>query len=245
MSDDKQLANYDEMLAKLAKKATSVEKPSSATIGTRAGILTYGGQPVAGNKLQIIVLESRHVNKYYEDGYDSDNPKNPVCFAYSPDGENMVPHPKASKPQYDNCKDCPMNKWGSAGEGRKGKACKNTRHLAMLPMDVKAADIPTAEVAMISLPVTSVQNWSNYVHKLSTLFNRPPLGMFTTIGTEPNVKHQYHITFTDNGVVPIELIPGLMQRAEDPAIVQMLEVEYDANSEEPAGEEKPGKTKKF
>lgn len=227
-----ELANYDEELARLAKKATAVEKPSSSNIGVKAGVLTYNGNPVAGNKLECIIVASTHANLYYDKKFDSNNPSNPVCYAYcnDPEEEDPAPHPKSSKPQAERCADCWANKWGSDPEGGRGKACKNSRRLAILPAGVEVGDVQNAEVAVLTLPVMSVsKKWSPYVHKLSTLYNRPPLGLVTCISTMPDQKSQFLVTFDDVRVVDQSLIGALLAKAG--TVQPILEREYEANPE--------------
>lgn len=229
-----ELVNYEELLAGLAKKATASEKPSSSSIGTKAGVLTYGGQPVPDNKLDCIIIASTHANLYYEDAYDPNNIKSPVCFAYSEGDDEgaearMVPHPASSKPQHSDCKTCPKNAWGSDPKGGKGKACKNSRVLALIPAGTKAEDIVTAEMASLALPVMSVENWSQYVNKCSALFNRPPLAMYTQIGTKPDPKSQFRVTFLNTALVPNEMIKPLIDKAE--AAQSVIKRVYEPNPE--------------
>lgn len=239
--ETKDVANYDEMLANMAKRAKAIERPTTSKIGVRAGVLSYNKEPVPDNKLDCIIIASTSANLFYEEKWDPDNPVNPVCYAYSEDGENMVPHPKASKPQHTDCDTCPMNKWGSDPEGGKGKACKNTRRLMLVPAGTTAADLPTAELAVLQLPVTSVQNWAMYVNKVATLFARPPLGIITTIGTKPDMKTQFKVTFANGPLVANELIMPLMNKAEEAR--EVIEQVYDPNPE-PTEEDKAAKAKK-
>lgn len=237
-----ELANYDEILAQLAKKATKTEKPSTSSIGIKSGVLSYNGTAVPGNKLECIIIASTHANIYYEDKYNPNDIKNPVCYAYSDDPEEreMVPHPKSSKPQSDKCETCPMNQWGSDPDGGRGKACKNTRRLAIIPAGVTPDEVPTAEVATLALPVMSVKGFSTYVNKLATLFNRPPLAVVTTLGTQPDAKSQFKVTFDDSGMVDVSLLRPLIERQE--AALSLLEREYEANTETQAPAKK-GKSK--
>jgi hypothetical protein len=237
-----EIANYDAMLAQMAKAAVNVEKPSGSSISVRAGVLSYNGQPAPGNKLDVIVIASTHANLYYEGKYDPSNLTNPVCFAYSQDGENMVPHPKSSKPQGEDCDSCPMNQWGSDPDGGRGKACKNTRSLGLIPAGTPAAEIATAEVAVLKLPVMSVKNWQAYVQKCSALYSRPPLGLVTTIGTVPDQKSQFRITFTDTMPLGMDMVAGILPRIPD--VVEILERVYDPNPE-PAPDAAPKKARKF
>jgi len=235
--ETKDVANYDEMLAKLAKKATAVERPTTSSINCKSGVLTYNKEPVPDNKLDCIIIASTHSNLYYDQKWDADNPVNPVCYAYSEDGENMKPHPKADKPQAESCDKCPMNQWNSDPEGGRGKACKNARRLALIPAGTTVADLPTAEIATLQLPVTSVQNWSMYVNKLSTLYNRPPLGVITTISSKPDVKTQFKLTFNTepNKMVGNDLIAGVFKKAEE--AMTLIERVYEPNPE-PSEEDK-------
>lgn len=242
-----EIVDYDALLAGMAKKATATEKPSSSSISVKAGILAYNGTPVPDNKLDCIIIASTHSNLYYEDKYNPNDIKNPVCFAYSVDPEEveMVPHPKASKPQSDKCETCWANQWNSDPGGGKGKACKNTRKLAIIPADVQAEDIVTAEVATLSLPVMTVsKQWSPYVHKLSTLYQRPPLAMITRIGVKPDPKSQFQITFDDVRPVDKTMLKGLIDKGE--ASMVLLERAYEPNVEEDEGDSpKPKRGKKF
>ncbi len=225
----KELANYDEMLAAMAKKATAIEKPTTSNVGTKAGILTLNGDTVPDNKLNVIIIASTHANLYYEGVFDDQNPTNPVCYAYSEDGENMVPHPKSSKPQHSDCATCPWNQWESAPNGGRGKACKNTRRLALIPADTTAEDLKTAEIATMQLPVTSVKIWAQYVNKLSTLFARPPLGVYTTIGSVPDRDTTFKLTFLNGPLVDVSMIMPLVQKAE--VVQELLERIYEPNPE--------------
>ena len=232
-----EIVSYEDRLATMAKKAALTERPQTSGVGTRAGVLTLNSNPVPGNKLECIVIASTHANLFYEGKFDSNNLTNPSCFAYSEDGENMAPHPKSSKPQHTDCAGCPQNKWGSADTG-KGKACKNVRVLGVIPADVAPADVATAELAVLKLPITSVNNFSQYVQKVSTLTNRPPLGVVTTIGTVPDAKSQFKVTFAMGDKVRDELIGPMLDRD----CLADLQKVYEPNPDAPA---ESVKAKKF
>lgn len=238
---ENEVVDYEQILAELAKKQAKLEKPVGANIGTRAGILTYNGDPVPENKLDVVVVASMFTNLYYEDGFDPDDPKNPVCYAYSETGENMMPHPSAWKPQADKCEDCPHNKWKSDPKGGRGKACKNTRSLAVIPANVLPDNVATCEMAVLKPPVTSVKAWQMYTQKCEMLYHRPTLGILTKIGTVPDVKSQFKLTFTDVGLVPVEAIKSVLDRV--PQAKELLIKVYDKNDETPPEETK--KSKKF
>jgi hypothetical protein len=242
MSDSKEIVNYDEMLAAMSKAAVAQEKPTASSIGLRAGQLTYNGSPIPGNKLDCIILASTHANLFYQGKYDPDNLSSPVCYAYGDTEEEMEPHPSSSQPQAENCAACPHNKFGSADNG-KGKRCKNSRSLALIPADTKAEDLATAEVAVIKLPVTSGKNWSQYVNKIATLYQRPPLGVISQIGTVPDAKSQFKVTFGQGELVGNELLGGLI--AKMPSAQELLRKVYEANEEDDLPMAQPAKGGKF
>jgi len=90
-----------------------------------------------------------------------------------------------------------MDEWGSAGEGRRGKACKETRRLALIPSDKVETieDIENSELAMARVSVTSVNNWSNYVHKVSAVEGMPFWFAITEISLAPHPKNQFEVSF--------------------------------------------------
>ena len=236
-----EIVDYDKLMADMAKAAAAAEKPQASNIGLRAGQLTYNGNVVPGNKLECIVIASTHANLYYTGKYDPDNLASPVCYAYGDDEGSMVPHPASSQPQHTDCKTCPHNQFGSAENG-KGKRCKNQRVLGLLPADTKPEDVPTAEMAVLKLPVTSQKNWAQYVQKIATLYARPPLGVITTITTQPDAKSQFKVVFQQGELVGTALLGGLIAKME--SATQALHKEYEVNADAPAAPA-VGKSKKF
>lgn len=235
MSDSTEIVDYEKLMADMAKQATAHERPTSSTVKVRSGIIHYNGDPVKGNKLDVVVIASTHANLFYDKEWDPDDMSSPVCYAYSPDGENMRPHPKAEKPQHEDCDGCRHNKWGSDPKGGRGKACSNRRNLMMIPVPDTPEEIMKTEVAIMTLPVTSVKEWGNYVNLISATFGRPPLGMMTQIGVEPHVKHQFHVKFDAKGPIGVEYIRPTMDKVA--ASMELLEKVYEANAEKPAGDD--------
>lgn len=241
-----EIVNYEEQLAAMAVEEAQRERPSGMNIGTRAGVLTYNGQPVPGNKLDVIIVASTHANMYYDKVYDPDHPVNPVCWAYGDDEHGMTPAPEVPNPISEACDGCPKNAWGSderPGGGR-GKACQNRRTLALIPAGTGANDVATAEVAVLKLPVTSGNAFKMYAQKCSTLHKRPTIGMITQISTVPDQKSQFKITFTDMKPIVPAMLPDLMAKSK--AAIDAIRPAYDPNPEEPAPvEEGKGGKKKF
>jgi len=235
---------WESKLAKFAQEAASQEAPPAGTPVTfKAGMVKYGGNPCAGNKLDTVVIASIYENAFYTGEYDPDNPRSPVCFAFGTTEEGMVPHPKAAEPQHATCKGCPKNEWGSADKG-KGKACKNIRRLGLLPASpLTVSDIQGGDMAYAKLPVTSVAEWAKYVSSVNAIHKRPPFAVLTQLGAKPDEKSQFKVTFQHIGNAPEELADALIERHER-AIIE-LQVPYNPNSEAPPKEEVPKGKKKF
>ena len=189
------VTKWDEELAKHAAMAAGIEASvqTGSWISTKGGRMSYNGQEVKGNKMNVIILDHILENHYYTARYDPDNPASPVCFAFARSDDDMSPHEKSSDPQSEACHGCPQNEWGTADTGR-GKACANIRRLALIPED-GMEDVSAAQVAYMKIPVTSVKGWAGYVNNLSTVMKRPPFGVITEISVVPDDKTQFKIQF--------------------------------------------------
>lgn len=196
-------------LANEAKEASANETPSIGNLSFKSGILAYEGNPLPDNKLDCIVVGTAYERALYDGPYDPNKIKSPVCFAITADGEDGAPHANSLHPQHETCAGCPMNEWGSAGEGRRGKACKEIRRLALIPTDKLESpqDIMESELVMAKVPVTSVKNWSNYVHKVSAMFGMPYWAMVSNINLHPHIKNQFEVKF--DAVEPIQEMEAL------------------------------------
>lgn len=251
-SDSKEIVDYEKLLADMAQSAASLERPVGASISTRGGVLSYNGSPVPNNKLDVIVIASVFANTLYEGKFDPNNMSSPVCFAYGvqEQGETaeqveakMVPHPASTKPQNSDCKTCPNNRWGSDPDGGRGKACKNGRSLAIIPASTPPEAVITAEIAILRPPVTSIKNWQTYTQKLAAVYKRPPLAVITQVGTVPDQKSQFKVTFDDKGMVDVSMLKPLIERV--PAALEICQKVYEASDGVPAAREPEKEGRKF
>lgn len=236
-----ELVNWQDKLAKEAKEVAALERPALSQISTRAGQLVYQGTPIPGNKLPCIVIASAFENRYYDKAFDPNKREAPKCFALSLNGEDMVPHPDVPQPQAPTCGECPLYKWGSDPKGGKGKACKQVRRLALIPAQAAVqGNVRTAEIALISIPVTSAKNWANYVNNAAAEYSRPPWALITEISTQPDAKSQFQIKFTTTGLVGDEFLGDIQKRME--SVQQILLTPYDISGN--IAESYPGEDKK-
>lgn len=211
------IVNWEEKLAGYAEEAAAEEAVQGNFLSVRAGQLAIDKTPCAGNVLDCVVIAHAYENAYYAGKYDPNNPKPPACYAIAVAEDEMRPHAKAPQKQADSCSVCPKNEWGSDPAGGRGKACKNIRRLALLPQDAldSADKVGKADVLHLKLPVMSVRNWSKYVNDVKAEVARPPFAVSTQIGTTPDAKSQFKVTFKLNfKVSEPEVLQALVGRHE-------------------------------
>lgn len=129
--------------------------------------------------LELVIIDFVSKNAFYEGSYDPKNIAPPACFSIGSVPIKMVPSANAPEPQSDTCATCPMNQFGSAGAG---KACKNSRVLAVLPPD---ADANTPIWTLTTSP-TAIKNFDGYVSGVARTFQMPPISVVTTVSFDEN-----------------------------------------------------------
>ena len=246
------VASWDEELAKFAEQSVKqeVHVGGGKFFGLKAGQLTYDGEPVVGNRMACIIVDSILENVYYEGDYEPDTPQTPMCYAFGRDEATLTPHQKvwdkgdqqcgASK----LCQGCQWNEYGTANKG-KGKACRNTRRLAIIPAgsyDKKGElnliedveHFESTQLAFMKLPVTSTRAFAAYVKTVGAVLKRPPFAMITEVSIVPDAKSQFKVQFEAIGPAPDELISTLIARNKEAAGV--IDFPYGDASED---EDKP------
>lgn len=159
------LVEWDKELAETAAMDSKAAEPTGGKfLSIKGGQLSYNGEEIEDNKMQVIIMDFCYENAYYEDKFDPDTPASPVCFAFNRDEGELAPREVSLKPQNDNCETCPLNEYGSADTGR-GKACKNQIRLALIPNSDNAEEIEKSEVAYLRVPPTSKKAWDTYFNK--------------------------------------------------------------------------------
>lgn len=244
------LVKWDEELAKQAEIAAGMEANTGGGqfFSTKGGVLSWQDAPLQGNQMAVIVLDSILENVYYEGRYDPDVPQGPICFAFGRDEKTMRPHQiviDAVNQQCGasgQCAGCEMNEFGSAETGR-GKACRNTRRLAMIPAGTFNAagkleliedeeHYETTAVGFMKLPVTSVKGYASFVKQVAGALRRPPFGIVTKVKVVPDPKSQFKVVFEPIMNVPDELMGAIMKRHEEAK--STIDFPYQPNDEENA-----------
>lgn len=187
MSNESQVpVDYEALLAEQAKMlADKINKPSGDRIQvTQNKQFKFPDGTQSDKPFEAIIVNFVSMNSYYSKPYARNEIVPPDCFALGDKPAELVPHPKAPHKQATSCAVCPHNQFNSAANGR-GKACNNTRRLALLPSDF-TADTP---LRLLNVSPTALKAFDTYVSAIAANFNAPPVKVVTTIGFDPKVDY--------------------------------------------------------
>lgn len=150
--------------------------------GTSTIVMKPDDEDEIATALEVVIVKANpQLSKvYYEGGYVEGSQEKPVC--YSNDG--VKPAADAATPQCGTCAACPHNAWGSriSDNGSKGKACSDSRRLAVAPSG--ELDRPM----LLRVPAATLKDLAQYASML-TKRNAPYQAVVTKIGFDPTVAH--------------------------------------------------------
>jgi hypothetical protein len=142
-------------------------------------LLLPDGQKV--QELDVVIVDFATQHKFYEANFDPKAITPPACFAIGSNPNNMAPSPNAPIAQSTNCQGCPMNQFGSASSGE-GKACKNSRVMAVLPPDAGEDD----PLWTLATSPTANKGFDGMVQSIARIFQTPPVGSIVTVSFDPS-----------------------------------------------------------
>lgn len=176
----------DAMKAQLAKLADKTMPATGVSIRiTQDKQFALPDGTKTRDPLTLVIVDFQSMNRYYPNGFDKDNITPPACAAIGEIPINLVPFDESPERQADTCKECPQNQWGSDPKGGKGKACKNSRVLAVLPPDA------TDDTPMWTLTVspTGIKSFDGYVNGLQSKLQSAPFMVTTQVSFDDNVDY--------------------------------------------------------
>jgi len=228
------------MKAKLQAQAASIGNKTGAITGNSIRVtqdkqfILPNGSKVPG-PLELVIIDFTSRNSFYEGAFDPKNISPPACFAIGDDPKSLVPSKNAPLPQASDCASCPMNAFGSAGDG---KACKNTRVLAVMLAD-QPADGP---IWTLATSPTANKGFDGYVAGLGSRMQLAPVEVITTVDFDDSVTYAKLVFSTEP-----ELNGNLAEHfARQGEAAQMLAAEPDvsgfvAKAAAPAGRKAVGR----
>lgn len=115
------------------------------------------------NSIELVILKANpHLSKiWYEDGYVEGSNAPPDCSA----ANGLKPDAGVPKPQHPVCATCPKNQWGSDPRGGKGKACGDSRRLAVVP----EGDLSNESLGgplLLRVPAASLQDLATFSNQM-------------------------------------------------------------------------------
>ena len=127
-----------------------------------------------------VILHSHATCAYWPAGSEYDDDTTPLCS--SVDGKVGIGTPGGA------CAACVMNRFGSAPDGSKGKACKNMRVLYLL----RSGEYMPLQV---NLPPTSIKPFKEFLNRAFMLRRRATYGSIVQIGLkrENNGTNDYSV----------------------------------------------------
>lgn len=132
--------------------------------------------------LNLVIVDFVTGRYFYDRAFDPKNPCPPACFAISVQPSGMAPPKDVPDRQSDNCTGCPMNEFGSSGDG---KACKESRVLAVIPEDADAS----SEISVLKVSPTALKAFDSYVRSVASTLNMAPFQIVTEVTFDGNLKY--------------------------------------------------------
>lgn len=204
----------------------------SNSLTVSAGQFMFQGNEL-GDELDVVVLDFRYLNRWYDGVYDSDNPSSPDCYAVSMFEKDLIPAPNAMAAQADSCEVCELNQWGSADRG-KGKACSNRRLVAMVHANDLDGDPNEVEIVTLNIPSTSIRAFDKFYSEVRNVLKRPTIGVIVRMTLEPEGTYSL-IHFTVEGLIndkeTVQMLAEKVSLSQD-----ILEAGYEPTAQV---EEKP------
>lgn len=204
------VSTYQSRLAEFAEQEEQREKSSGgAKLSIKGSKFRFQGDDL-GRELDVVILDYAFVNTYYDTPFDEDEPSSPACFAISREGEEaMEPADGVPNQQEESCNDCWAAQFKSDARGR-GKACRNSRRLALIHVDDLESLDDEPQVVYLSVPPTSLSAFRGYVKKLSKGLKRPPFGVITKLSFDMDADYET-LEFECVDALPDELLDGIFE----------------------------------
>lgn len=158
---------------------------------------------------------------WYQDPFDKDERVPPNCFAlgFMPHNSLEASENSPDLQESEGCKDCPKNQYKTAANG-KGKACKDSYVLALLPPDAE----PDSTLTTLEISATGITPFEKYVRALSRDYGKAPYAFVTTFRFDPLVDYP-SVRCVEPVPADVELVEMALARYED--ATKMLETEPD------------------
>lgn len=177
---------HEELKKEAAAIASRIGAPSGDKVRcTQDKFFQLPSGEKSNNPLRMVIVDFLSFNQFHDRPYVKGEEMAPACYAIGLEPKGMVPSPKSPDMQVEKgegCDTCPNNEFGTKG---KGKACANTRLLALVP---DSAD-PDAPMWIIQVSATGIKAFDAYVATIKAQFDMPPISVVTDIYFDPGLTY--------------------------------------------------------
>lgn len=237
---------------RLKKRATAESERTQAGAGNKISLrknlqFRYQGADI-GKEIKGVIIGHIYVNRWFEGDYDEDKITAPTCQAMSTTGKDMAPLDNSPAKQDQICADCWAHQWKS-DKREKGRACKNQHDLKFIFED-DLANIADAELAGLTVPVTSGAAFRKYVKKLTDSNETPSFAVITKITMDPDAENQ-KLVFEMEEMLTEEQYDEIEPRADESMKTLMERPDFSAyvpskgkSAAKPGAKKKSGSVKK-
>lgn len=184
--------------------------------------------------LTAVIVDFVSGNFFYEGMFDPNNITPPACFALGVSPTTLSPSDNSPVKQASECASCPMNQFGSDG---KGKACKNTRLIALLPVD---ADDDTP-LQILKVSPTAIKAFDAYIASVARATGMPPIGVTTDIYFDDKVSYASLRFGNPQQNVGLEAMIGRREEARKRLLTEPDTSAYDAPVKAPPSKKPVGR----
>ncbi len=190
--------------------------------GDEKTLVTKPGEDDPAGSIEVVILRANPARSkvFYASGYVEGSTDKPTC--YSNDG--VAPEIDAAEPQSKKCAICPHNQWGSkvTEAGKKGKACADSRRLAVATLDA------VSDPMMLRVPAASMKNLEEY-GKILAARGLPPQAVVTKVGFDYSVAHPA-LTFKPVGIISdAELLKEIKRMREEDIVQEIVGLKASHN----------------
>jgi hypothetical protein len=182
--------------------------------GDEKTLITKPGEddPAAAIEVVIVRANPNRSKVYYKGGYTEGSVDKPLCSS----NDGVKPSADAAVPQAKACAVCAHNQWGSkiTENGAKGKACSDSRRLA-----IATADAP-ADPMLLRVPAASMKPMEEY-GKMLDARGISYQAVVTRIGFDYTVAYP-QLTFKPVGLIGEAATLKEVLRMQDSEIVRNI-----------------------
>jgi len=171
-----------ELAAEAANIAESIGAPATNAIKIHDKVFKLPDGQILQAPLKVVIIDFISCNKFYEGVYREGEINPPVCFAISKKVTDLTPSANSPKKQANSCDICPLNEFGSDGAG---KACKNTRLLAVILPDLDDNN----SIYTLSVSPTAIKGFDGYVGSVAKMYKAPPVRVITDVMFHPEKSY--------------------------------------------------------